>query len=44
MSNEPLTATGMTTRRAGPEKIETAFRIDRLIQEAQARGFEQTDI
>lgn len=42
--DEPLTVTGVTIRRAGPEKIETALRIDRLIQEAQARGFEQTHI
>lgn len=42
--DEPLTVTGVTIRRAGPEEIETALRIDRLIQEAQARGFEQTHI
>jgi hypothetical protein len=43
--DEPLTATGVTIRRAGPKEIETALRIDRLIQEAQAApGFEQTHI
>jgi ribosomal protein S18 acetylase RimI-like enzyme len=33
---ERLTAPGVTIRRAGPEEIETALRIDRLIAEAQA--------
>jgi ribosomal protein S18 acetylase RimI-like enzyme len=33
---ERVIVRGVTIRRAGPEEIETALRIDRLIQEAQA--------